>query len=108
MQYAIESTWITDLERRARDENYNAINKHDLIIHLVHVEKKFCRNLMTRIDFPWSSFGTQEVLQSLSKKLEEMEWKTDAMEKRMQDMTSSSVMMNRVLLSTQEAIEELR
>ena len=29
-------------------------------------------------------------------------------EKRMHDMASSSIMMNRVLLSTQEAIEELR
>ncbi len=37
-----------------------------------------------------------------------MEWRTEAIEKRMQDMASSSVMMNRVLLSTQEAIEELR
>ena len=44
----------------------------------------------------------------LCKELDEMEWRTEMIEKRMQDMASSSVMMNRVLLSTQEAIEDLR
>ncbi|XP_065062478.1 coiled-coil domain-containing protein 178-like [Rhopilema esculentum] len=43
----------------------------------------------------------------LCKELDEMEWRTEMIEKRMQDMASSSVMMNRALLSTQEAIEEL-
>ena len=44
----------------------------------------------------------------LSRKIDEMDWRTEAIERRMQDMAQSSVMMNRVLLATQEAIEELR
>eukprot|EP00112_Aurelia_sp_Birch-Aquarium-sp1_P003012 Seg1338.1 transcript_id=Seg1338.1/GoldUCD/mRNA.D3Y31 product="Coiled-coil domain-containing protein 178" protein_id=Seg1338.1/GoldUCD/D3Y31 len=43
----------------------------------------------------------------LSRRIDEMDWRTEAIERRMQDMAQSSVMMNRVLLSTQEAIEEL-
>ena len=50
----------------------------------------------------------KEKVANLDKELDRIESRTDAIEKRMQDMSSSSIMMNRLLLSTQEAIEELR
>jgi len=43
----------------------------------------------------------------LTKKIDHMVWKSEMMEKKMQDMESSSNMMNKAIATTTEAINEL-
>ena len=41
------------------------------------------------------------------KRIDHMEWSTELMEKKMQEMDDSTIMMDRVTDSTQKAIEKL-
>lgn len=43
----------------------------------------------------------------LSKRLDHITWKSEMMEKKMADMESSTQMMNKVIATTQEAINDL-
>ena len=43
----------------------------------------------------------------LEKEIDQIKWKSDMMEKKMEDMSTSSEMMSRVIHSTEEDISEL-
>lgn len=44
----------------------------------------------------------------LTKKIDHMTWKTEMMDKKMQDMASSSIMMNKAIATTSETINDLK
>lgn len=50
----------------------------------------------------------QESLSDLGSKVKEMEDTSQSLNKKLSDMASSSIMMNRLLLSNQNAIQELK
>lgn len=44
---------------------------------------------------------------ALTKNIDHMAWKSEMMEKKMQDMASSSSMMNKAIVTTTETINDL-
>ena len=53
-------------------------------------------------------FKFQDELTDAEKKLDYMYWKTDMMNKNMEDMASSSKMMGKSLAKTQKVIDDLQ
>lgn len=53
-------------------------------------------------------YSLQESLSDLASKVKEMEDTSQSLNKKLSDMASSSIMMNRLLLSNQNAIQELK
>lgn len=43
-----------------------------------------------------------------TKRLDHIAWKSEMMQKKMADMESSSQMMNKVIATTQESLDDLR
>eukprot|EP00794_Sanderia_malayensis_P004758 gene4758-5384_t len=94
---------------KAHAERTKVINELNSLLEKVKLQHRethrSCTEECDKLKPKEQSYKTE--LLALDKKIDDMEWRTEAIDKRMHDMASSSVMMNRVLLSTQETIEEL-
>ena len=65
----------------------------------IHVKNTFPSHLIGLL---------QKETMELTKRLDHITWKSEMMEKKMADMESSSQMMNKVIATTQENINDLK